>query len=572
MSVTVTVNGSTHTIPQTGETNWGSAVTAWIQAVSSATLQKSGGTFTLTAEADFGSNYGIKALYYKSRTANVADSGQIRLANADTIAFRNAANSGNLLLTPGASDGLLNYNSVALVTVSASQTLTGKTLTAPVISTISNTGTLTLPTSTDTLVGRATTDTLTNKTLTSPTISGPTISGTLAGATATFSGTLSATGTTLVGTATSAGSFSSATYTATPTFSVGSTTDGAESAIGLYSQEGINNRRAKLFLDDTSGVFGLWASAGSGIPSFALGFGGNAAAFTVSNTGAAAFTGTLGVTGAATFSSTMGITGALTANNHVLGGTTTNPTFTANSSSATNTNFDIDAVNAGGGVATIRFGRSSTVGTGFAWYSGTSTAIAALSSTGALTLLDSATLTKTTNGTTQFTVTNSDPGSNAQGRFSISNGTSNFIVEHNGTGMSTSAYNIANSGTLRSNGVGGLSIAATDAAGVIRFYTGGSTLRGTIDASGNLGLGTATFGTSAAKVLGLFNGTAPSTGPADTVQVYSTDLSAGNTIPSVFTEGTGITGAAITSTAVTTKIAIRVNGTVYYLLATTSAS
>jgi hypothetical protein len=43
-------------------------------------------------------------------------------------------------------------------------TLTNKTLTAPVISTISNTGLLTLPTSADTLVGRATTDTLTNKT------------------------------------------------------------------------------------------------------------------------------------------------------------------------------------------------------------------------------------------------------------------------------------------------------------------------------------------------------------------------------------------------------------------------
>jgi len=52
------------------------------------------------------------------------------------------------------------------------QTLTNKTLTAPVISSISNTGTLTLPTSTDTLVGRATTDTLTNKTLTSPTMTG----------------------------------------------------------------------------------------------------------------------------------------------------------------------------------------------------------------------------------------------------------------------------------------------------------------------------------------------------------------------------------------------------------------
>lgn len=50
---------------------------------------------------------------------------------------------------------------------------TAPTLSAPVISTITNTGTLTLPTSTDTLVGRATTDTLTNKTLTSPTINSP---------------------------------------------------------------------------------------------------------------------------------------------------------------------------------------------------------------------------------------------------------------------------------------------------------------------------------------------------------------------------------------------------------------
>ena len=46
------------------------------------------------------------------------------------------------------------------------QTLSSKTLTTPIISSISNTGTLTLPTSTDTLVGKATTDTLTNKRIT----------------------------------------------------------------------------------------------------------------------------------------------------------------------------------------------------------------------------------------------------------------------------------------------------------------------------------------------------------------------------------------------------------------------
>jgi len=52
--------------------------------------------------------------------------------------------------------------------LTTAQTLTNKTLTTPIIATISNTGTLTLPTSTDTLVGRATTDTLTNKVLLSP--------------------------------------------------------------------------------------------------------------------------------------------------------------------------------------------------------------------------------------------------------------------------------------------------------------------------------------------------------------------------------------------------------------------
>ena len=51
-----------------------------------------------------------------------------------------------------------------VATLTGTQTLTNKTLTSPTIGTILNTGTLTLPTSTDTLIGKATTDTLTNKT------------------------------------------------------------------------------------------------------------------------------------------------------------------------------------------------------------------------------------------------------------------------------------------------------------------------------------------------------------------------------------------------------------------------
>lgn len=59
----------------------------------------------------------------------------------------------------------------AVVTLTGSQTLTNKTLTTPIIATISNTGTVTLPTATDTLVARATSDTLTNKRITARVLS-----------------------------------------------------------------------------------------------------------------------------------------------------------------------------------------------------------------------------------------------------------------------------------------------------------------------------------------------------------------------------------------------------------------
>jgi len=71
--------------------------------------------------------------------------------------------------------GGLGNPASSVVGLTDTQTLTNKKLTSPVISSITNTGTLTLPTSTDTLVGRATTDTLTNKTLTSPTLTTPNV-------------------------------------------------------------------------------------------------------------------------------------------------------------------------------------------------------------------------------------------------------------------------------------------------------------------------------------------------------------------------------------------------------------
>ncbi|MCX6111200.1 MAG: hypothetical protein NTZ90_16515, partial [Proteobacteria bacterium] len=100
-----------------------------------------------------------------------------------------------------------------IVTEGGTETLTNKTLTAPVINTISNTGTLTLPISTDTLVGRATTDTLTNKTLTSPLITAATINGaSQVGGSTTIAttGTISAGATTVAGNVTIQGNATNA--------------------------------------------------------------------------------------------------------------------------------------------------------------------------------------------------------------------------------------------------------------------------------------------------------------------------------------------------------------------------
>lgn len=96
-----------------------------------------------------------------------------------------------------------------------------------------------------------------------------------------------------------------------------------------------------------------------------------------------------------------------------------------------------------------------------------------------------------------------------------------------------------------------------------------STPKVRIDNPGNLLIGTTTSPTTGTQCLTIETGTAATASPADTITIYSTDLSAGNTMLSLYTEGTPVN--ANTTAATTHRIAIRVNGTVYYLLANTAA-
>lgn len=127
-SVSVTVNGTSHTIPQKGEKGWGDNVTAWIQDISADVLYPAGGSFTLGADVDFGASFGLLAPYYKSKTSDISTAGVLRLANSDSIGWRNNAGSGNLLL--GLSTDSLQFNSIDLADISSSQTLTNKTIDA----------------------------------------------------------------------------------------------------------------------------------------------------------------------------------------------------------------------------------------------------------------------------------------------------------------------------------------------------------------------------------------------------------------------------------------------------------
>lgn len=127
MAFNVSFNGTTYPLPSVGDRIYATYINTFLTAVANNALAKSGGTFTLTADVNFGASYGPVVAYIKSRSSNIASTGVFRLANDEGIAWRNAANSANLLLKLNSSNRL-ELDGVAIPTISSTDTLTNKTI------------------------------------------------------------------------------------------------------------------------------------------------------------------------------------------------------------------------------------------------------------------------------------------------------------------------------------------------------------------------------------------------------------------------------------------------------------
>lgn len=123
MSTPVSFNGSTYQIPVQGDIGWGpNATRIWV-ALGTYALAPVGGLFTLTADVNFGPNFGLLSAYFSGR-GTVASSGLVRMSKTDTIDWKNNGGSGNNVLATDSSDNL-TWNGV-VIPVGTSNLLDGQ--------------------------------------------------------------------------------------------------------------------------------------------------------------------------------------------------------------------------------------------------------------------------------------------------------------------------------------------------------------------------------------------------------------------------------------------------------------
>ncbi len=115
MATSVLLNGTSYLIPAVGESGWGTQVSNFLIAIPGGVLTKTGGAFTLTTDVDFGSSFGLKSVYYKSRGV-ASSAGILRLANTESIGWRTFLNDADKLLKVNASNQL-EFDGNPLVTL-----------------------------------------------------------------------------------------------------------------------------------------------------------------------------------------------------------------------------------------------------------------------------------------------------------------------------------------------------------------------------------------------------------------------------------------------------------------------
>jgi hypothetical protein len=125
--------------------------------------------------------------------------------------------------------------------------------------------------------------------------------------------------------------------------------------------------------------------------------------------------------------------------------------------------------------STTQFARLADVATGSVLQSGGVGACPAWSSILAITGFGTHSISAGGTGNQALLVTNTSSGTTNAALLRATAGTTVGQLISFSQGYTTGSYDVQASAAFTSNGAGGISIAATDAAGVVRFYTGGTT-------------------------------------------------------------------------------------------------